>query len=145
MSNHETGCRKFVLLTGATGLVGGLVLANLLQSGQPVAVLVRGNRRLSAFERTEMLMRRLEDRFGRLFSRPVVLAGDLNSPGLGVEASDREWVASNCSSVIHSGANLLFRPAKDHPDNEPFRTNVNGTKCLHEFAQATGIREWHYV
>ncbi len=145
MSNYEPGCRKFVLLTGATGLVGGLVLANLLQNEQPVAVLVRGNRRRTALERAEILMRRLEERFGRLFSRPVVLSGDLNSPELGLAPSDRDWVAANCNSIIHSGANLLFRPAKDHPDNEPFRTNVTGTKCLHELAKAAGIREWHYV
>lgn len=100
--------RPFVLLTGGTGLVGGLLLAQLLHFGIPVALLVRGNRRQSAVMRVEALMRRLEERFERLFVRPVVLDGDLCQPELGLSHSDRQWTASNCGSVIHSAANLLF-------------------------------------
>ena len=137
--------RPYLLLTGATGLVGGLVLARLLSCGLSVAVLVRGNRRLSAAERIESLMRRLEERFGRLFVRPVVLTGDLCTPGLGLSETTRQWISDNCDSVIHSAANLLFRPASEHPDNEPYRTNVDGTRTLLEVLSNAGITEWHYV
>ena len=137
--------RPFLLLTGATGLVGGLVLALLLRCNLPVAVLVRGTRRQSAAERMEALMLRLEERFNRTFVRPVVLSGDLCSPGLGLSDSDRRWIAANCGSVIHSAANLLFRPASTHPDNEPYRTNVDGTKRLLELTTEARICEWHYV
>ena len=137
--------RPFVLLTGATGLVGGLVLARLLSCELPVAVLVRGNRRQSAQERIESLMRRLEERFQRLFVRPVVLDGELCSAGLGLSGTDHAWLNANCGSVIHSAANLLFKPASEHPDNEPYRTNVDGTRNLLELAASAGINEWHYV
>jgi len=137
--------RPFLLLTGATGLVGGMVLALLLRCNLPVAVLVRGTRRQSAAERMEALMLRLEERFNRTFIRPVVLSGDLCSPNLGLSDSDRHWIAANCASVIHSAANLLFRPASTHPDNEPYRTNVEGTQRLLELTSEAGITEWHYV
>ena len=137
--------RPFVLLTGATGLVGGLVLAQLLKNEIPVTVLVRGNRRQTAAERCEFLLWRLEARFGCHFVRPVILDGDLCQPGLGLSDADRRWIASNCGSVIHSAANLLFRPASEHPDNEPYRTNVEGTQHLLEVITAGQISELHYV
>lgn len=137
--------RPFVLLTGGTGLVGGLVLARLLEFEIPVALLVRGNRRQSASERVETLMRQLEERCGRLFIRPFVLNGDLCQRGLGLADSDQRWVASNCGSVIHSAANLLFRPASEHPRNEPYLTNVDGTRHLLEVMTAAQIYECHYV
>lgn len=137
--------RPFLLLTGATGLVGGLVLALLLKRDIPVAVLARGNRRQSAKDRIESVMRRLEARFGEEFIRPVVLTGDLCSPRLGLSEEDHAWLTANCSSVIHSAANLLFRPASEHPNNEPFRTNVDGTRCLLDVLARAGISEFHYV
>lgn len=137
--------RPYVLLTGATGLVGGLVLARLLECELPVAVLIRANRRQSAEERLESIMLRLEERLGRIFVRPVVISGDLCAEGLGVSERDQSWLAENCGSVIHSAANLLFRPASEHPHNEPYRTNVNGTRGLLEVLARAGITEWHYV
>ncbi len=122
-----------------------MVLALLLRCNIPVAVLVRGTRRQSAAERMESLLLRLEERFSRTFVRPVVLSGDLCLPGLGLSEPDRRWIAANCASVIHSAANLLFRPASTHPGNEPYRTNVDGTKRLLELTTEAGIREWHYV
>ncbi len=145
MTTAVTQPRTFVLLTGSTGLVGGLVLARLLECQVPVALLVRGNRRQTAVERVEALMGRLEERFGKLFVRPVVLEGDLCQPGLGFSETDRRWITANCGSVIHSAANLLFKPASEHPDNEPYRTNVDGTRHLMEVTTAARITEWHYV
>lgn len=137
--------RPFVLLTGATGLVGGLLLARLLSCEVPVAVLVRGSRRQTAAERLEDLMQRLEYRCERLFVRPVCLNGDLCLPFMGLSASERSWISENCGSVIHSAASLSFRPAKEHSDNEPFRTNVDGTRQLQKVLAEAGVTEWHYV
>lgn len=145
MAAIDTQRRQFVLLTGSTGLVGGQVLARLIERDISVAVLVRSNRRQTAAERVEALMLRLEERFGRLFVRPVVLDGDLCKFGLGLSDSDRRWISENCGSVIHSAANLLFRPANEHPDNEPYRTNVDGTLNLLNVTKSVGIKEWHYV
>ena len=137
--------RPYLLLTGATGLVGGMVLAKLISAGIRVAVLVRGNRRQSAAERIELLMQRLEQRLGQPLVRPKLLNGELCQPELVLNSADREWLSDNCGSVIHSAANLLFRPASEHPDNEPYRTNVDGTRNLLNVTTAAGISEWHYV
>jgi len=145
MAATDTQQRPFVLLTGSTGLVGGQVLARLAKHEIPVAVLVRSNRRQTAVERIEALMLRLEERFGRLLVRPVVLDGDICQAELGLSEFDRRWITAHCGSVIHSAASLLFRPASEHPDNEPYRTNLDGTANLLNVMNAAGITEWHYV
>jgi thioester reductase-like protein len=143
--SKQTTERPFVLLTGATGLVGGHVLARLLSSGIGVAVLIRGQRRSSARDRFELLMQKLERQFGRLFERPVLLEGELCQPGLGLSSTERIWVANHCGSVIHSAASILFRPANSHPYGEPLRTNIEGTRSLLALMGEANIREWHYV
>lgn len=143
--SETTTERPFVLLTGATGLVGGHVLARLLSSGVGVAVLIRGQRRSSARDRLELLMQKLEHQFGRLFERPVLLEGELCQPGLGLSSTERAWVADHCGSVIHSAASILFRPASSHPQGEPIRTNIDGTRSLLSLMEEADIREWHYV
>lgn len=145
MNTFPRNTRPFSLLTGSTGLVGGLVLARLLTCDIPVAVLVRGNKQHSAQQRVELLMRQLEVRFRRRFVRPVVISGDLGSPQLGLSENDASWIAENCTSIVHSAANLLFRPASEHPHNEPFRTNLEGTRHLLNLARQCEIEEWHYV
>jgi len=139
---HHTPC---VLLTGATGLVGSIVLAKLLLCQIPVAVLVRANRRQSAADRTESLILRLEQRFQRLLGRPVMIEGELASPQLGLSRDAVHWLDQNCGAVIHSAANLLFSPAHRRADNEPYRTNVEGTRSLLDLITQIGIREFHYV
>jgi thioester reductase-like protein len=134
-----------VLLTGATGLVGSIVLAKLLECHIPVAVLVRSNRRQSAASRIESLVCRLEHRFQRLLGRPVILEGELARPQLGLSRDAVGWIEQNCGTVIHSAANLLFSPAHRRPDNEPYRTNVEGTRALLDLVTRAGIREFHYV
>lgn len=148
--NEDAGIRlgtmnSFVLLTGATGVVGRLVLADLLRSQIPVAVLVRRSADQSAVERVERLLADLDKKSGRTFVRPVVLEGSLNEPGLGLTDEQQDWVRTHCGRVIHSAASLSFRSASQHPHNEPFRTNVDGTRNLLEFCEQVDIREFHYV
>ncbi len=140
LPKHDT-----VLLTGATGMVGSLVLADLLRSGLNVAVIARPDTQQSAVARIESVMRRLERRYERRFIRPFVLVGDLSLPDVGLSDHDQRWISDNCSTVIHAAANLVFRPASENPDNEPYRTNLDGTGWLLKICSQAGIREWHYV
>jgi len=135
----------YTLLTGSTGSIGNDLLCDLLRSQLPVAVLVRSKAGSTAAERIECQIRRTESHIGRRLIRPVVLEGDLRQPGLGLSDSDRHWVAKHCERVLHSAANLSFAPATQHPENEPFRTNVQGTQNLLHVCQAADIREFHYV
>ena len=76
---------SYLLLTGATGLVGRYLLRDLLAEDVPVAVLCRSNRMESAAQRIEALMQRWERLAGRSLPRPVVLEADLRQPAAGAE------------------------------------------------------------
>ncbi|HWL10601.1 MAG TPA: SDR family oxidoreductase [Planctomicrobium sp.] len=134
-----------ILLTGATGLLGQFLLVDLLRSRCPVAVLARGSRTGSAQDRVEQILTRFEESAKRRFPRPVILEGDLTRSGLGLNPGDLRWLANHCGSVIHSAASLSFKPAADHPDNEPFRTNVEGTRELLKVCRDAGIEEFHDI
>ncbi|WP_437185183.1 SDR family oxidoreductase [Planctomicrobium sp. SH668] len=137
--------KRYSLLTGGTGLVGQSVLLDLMRCGLPVAVLARATRDQNAAARIELQMRAAEKQFNRTFPRPVVIPGELTHSELGMSEADQLWVRRHCQNVIHSGASLSFRPAHVHPQNEPFTTNVDGTRSLAEFCLNHGIQEFHHI
>ena len=142
---QERQSSEHVLLTGATGLVGRLVLARLLDCGISVAVLVRSHRQYPAVHRLEHVVRKLETKVGRLLPRPRIIEGTLNRADLGLSGEHLDWIKAHCRSVIHSAASISFSPASQHPENEPYRTNIDGTRYLLDLTTAAGISEWHYV
>ena len=136
---------RYTLLTGATGQLGRHLLADLLRSGLPTAVLVRDGADRSAAARIDSLLGELEAVAGRWLPRPVVLAGELTSPGLGLSEDARDWAGRNVVRVLHSAASLSFKPAASHPHNEPFRTNVEALETLLDLMRQWHARELHYV
>lgn len=133
----------YLLLTGATGLLGRYLLRDLLAAGRRVAVLVRETREEPAAERIESIMERWESEAGHPLPRPIVLAGDVTSPNLGLDRDDLHWVAGHVRSVIHAAA--LVRFDLDERDGEPFRTNLGGTREVLRFCELLGIHDFHYV
>jgi thioester reductase-like protein len=136
---------KFLLLTGATGLLGRFLMRDFMARGFPLAVLVRPTRRRTAVERIEDVLNRglpAPVQYGR---RPVVVEGyvDGATGAVCIAQSDRDWISSHVGSVVHCAASLEF----DHSvtSNEPFRTNVDGTQALIGFCRSNGIRSIHYV
>jgi thioester reductase-like protein len=134
---------SYVLLTGATGLVGGYLLRYLLGEQQRVAVLVRSTRLATAAARIDSVMRRWEEIEQISLPRPVVIEGDLCEPALGVDASDRRWLTNNCDSMLHNAASMTFR--EDKKTGEPFRTNVEGVKNILALCRQCGIRQFHHI
>ena len=98
----------YYLLTGSTGLLGTYLLRYLLPRDVPLAVLIRGNRTATARQRMETVICELEDQRGYALPRPVLLSGDLCSPGLGLSREDRAWLARNARGVLHNAASLTF-------------------------------------
>lgn len=133
----------YLLLTGATGLLGQYLLRDLLIREVPVAVLVRGRNGGSAQSRVEDVMNYWDGETGRTLPRPVCLEGDITSEGLGLRAADRDWVASHCSRLLHNAASLTFF-GKDRT-REPWLSNLTGTSRVVDFCRQTGIGELHYV
>jgi thioester reductase-like protein len=133
----------YFFLTGASGLVGRYLTRDLLASGKRLAVLARSNRRFSAHDRIELLLQRWEQKLGYSLPRPIVLEGDVSQPNLGLSTDDQRWIARHCTGLIHNAAVVKFEPAEQ--DQEPWRTNLQGTRHALDLARRTGLRELHYV
>jgi thioester reductase-like protein len=131
-----------VLLTGATGFVGRYLLRGLLVSGRRVAVLARDERGATAEERVRALSPLWEGARHDRPACPVVLAGDLRAPRLGLSAAGRHWAARHVCCVVHAAADVSFRPS---PGGDPWATNVEGTERLLDLCAALGVPEFHHV
>ena len=129
------------LLTGATGLVGRFVLAELLRAGSLVAALVRDRAAAQGAARIEESLLPFETEVALL--RPRTIAFDLTVPGLGVSEEDRRWLAGKRLGVIHSAASIRFSATS--PNDEPYLSNVVGTENLLQFLREFDVSCFHYV
>ena len=132
----------YLLLTGATGLLGRYLVCDLLESGNQLALLVRSSKNEKAVERIEAILQLRERETGRQLPRPVVLEGDICKPFLGLSSNDLQWVTRHCTSMLHSAASLKF-----HADGtgEPWTSNVEGTRNMLALCEAAKLRRLHYV
>ena len=134
---------SYLLLTGATGLLGRYVLRDLLLANRPVAVLARASVTASAARRVDAILRFWETSHGRAWPRPVVLEGDVDRPDLGLDQAALEWLRRNCTGVIHSAASLNFY-AKSRDDN-PWTTNLRGAQHVLNVCRRTGVDTLFHV
>ena len=133
---------RYLLVTGATGLLGRSLVRDLQSAGRRVAILVRGSKTASAEARADEILEDWRDVAGVTVQAPVVLEGDISLPGLGLAPAAAAWAAQNVGEVVHSAASLSFQ-ARD--DGEPWRSNVGGTANVLEFCRVAGIRRYHHV
>ncbi len=134
----------YVLITGATGLLGQYLLRELYFSGEKrIAVIVRSSKKLTAVERIESILQRWETQSGSHLPRPVVFEGDVADLDLGLNQHQMDWIAAHCDRIIHSAAVLQFQGAGR--DAEPWRTNFGGTRNVVNLARWAGIPQFHYV
>lgn len=135
--------RDYVLITGSTGLVGQYLVRELLAAGQRLALVVRPSKKLNAHERVEAFMQRWEAELGTPLPRPVVLVGDVCDANLGLSDESLAWVGRHCGRVIHSAAVLTFHGAS--MEDDPWRTNLGGTKNVVALCEQFQIQELHYL
>ncbi len=129
------------LVTGATGLVGRFMLAELLRAGHQVAVIVREKTTASNVSRIEEALSFFEK--NSQLGRPKILAGDLTERGLGMSESDQEWLTQWRLGVIHCAASIRFEA--ESPSGEPFQSNVAGTKHLLDMLANCKVESFLYV
>lgn len=132
---------RTILLTGATGLVGRFVLAELLCNNAAVAVLVRGDAQASARQRLEAVLSRFET--CNLLPRPKVITGDLCEPLLGITKEDIRWLEARELDVVHCAASIRF--VHDEKSGEPYQTNVSGTTNLLALIEKQRVENFHHV
>ena len=129
---------RHVLVTGATGFLGTALVERLLRCVPDcrVTVLVRPTRRLSAEARAQReILRndcfdRLRGELGERFddtvaSRFAVVAGDVGTDGLGLDAAGTQALA-DADVVVHSAATVAF----DAPLDTAVEVNLLGPARL---------------
>jgi thioester reductase-like protein len=136
---------KTVFLTGATGVLGGRILADLLQStSSRIYCLARGKDPAHCRQRVRSLLRvydpgaKLEPEF---LARVSVLGGDVTQERLGLSAERFTQLQGEIDITIHAAANtsLLGKYKRLEP------INVQGTAHVIEFCLGTKNRDLSFV
>jgi thioester reductase-like protein len=141
--NGNLAVSNYVLLTGATGLVGRYLIRDLLAAGHELVVLIRPGKKESPHRRLEGILQKWEQESGELLPRPVCLEGDVCQVNLGLSDEQADWVSKNCDSILHNAAVLTFHGTDR--SREPWRTNVGGTQNVLDFCRRTNVTKVHYV
>lgn len=126
-----------VLLTGATGFLGMEALAQLVERGEQVVVMVRARDEGHAWERLQALMTQLYDRSPAAASSVELVRGDLLEPGLGISEPDRRGLLGSIDRILHCAASISF----DLPLDQARAVNVGGVEKVIDLARelaATG-------
>lgn len=119
------------LLTGATGFLGGEVLARLLERGEgPVYALVRADDDAAADERLRATVRSLIGDRPELARRAVAVRGDVCEPELGIAAGQRRTLAEQVTRIVHCAASVSFTLGL----GESRDINVEGTRRVLDLA-----------
>ena len=121
-----------VFLTGATGFLGMEVLARLLEAGdREVIALIRASDDAAAEDRLHGVLGALYRDPSNHRDRVRAVAGDVTSPGLGLENGSRTALAEEVGAVLHCAASIAF----DLPLDEARKINVEGTREVIGFAR----------
>ena len=121
-----------LFMTGATGFLGMEVLARLLEAGdREIVALVRASDDVAAQERLDGVLAKLWRDPSPYKARARAVAGDVTSPGLGIEATQRAALAEEIGAVLHCAASISF----DMPLDEARTINVEGTRELIGFTR----------
>lgn len=121
-AHHQEHADGLVLVTGATGLLGSLVVRRWAASARPprLAVLARDPARWDA----------AAHRLGIVPGTVTVLAGDLTQEGLGLSSSTQWWLARHATAMVHLAADTTF----SRPLDAARAVNVEGTRHLLDVA-----------
>jgi nucleoside-diphosphate-sugar epimerase len=127
-----------VLVTGATGFIGGATVARLLQVGQPgkVLLLVRAATDAEAAERVRRSLARFADPGDLDLSLCEILRGDLTEPGALTNPR-----LDTVTHVLHLASNTSFRSVRGVR-----HTNIFGSLALaHRLRRAAALQRFLYV
>jgi Male sterility protein/haloacid dehalogenase-like hydrolase len=138
---------KEVLLIGATGFIGKVWLASLLEQVPEIGrihLLIRSHRSRTSLERFDHMVERspvfdrLASRHGEQFAKLLgervhVIDGDVTQPGLGIRAEVRRKLTRNLDLIVNSSGLTDFNPDL----RDALGTNVRATANLLEFLRAT--------
>ncbi len=131
-----------ILLTGATGYIGGFVLVELIaRTNATIHCLVRAEDDATAWERLRAALQDFRAWDSSLAARINVVRGDLAQPHLGLDDEQWEHLAQNIDTIHHVGALVNFT----YPYQAMRKPNVDGTVELLRLACTQQIKAFHFV
>ncbi|KAL3162395.1 Fatty acyl-CoA reductase 2, variant 2 [Trebouxia sp. C0010 RCD-2024] len=128
-----------VLITGATGYIGGLVLEQLLRVGRigKAYLVIRTKKGESQQQRLKTLLSgpvfRLHhgtDSFHQIMGKVEVIPGDLAQPQCGISIANQKRLLPDVQYVIHAAASIQF----DNPIHTDLTLSYIATKAIADFA-----------
>lgn len=111
-----------ILVTGATGLIGGGVLQRMLEANADLTAY--------ALVRDELRWKRDLHRWGALGPRITAVSGDVRLPGMGIESGARSRILNEVNAIVHAAANTRFSQTLE----ESRLSNTVGTSNVLELA-----------
>eukprot|EP00884_Botryococcus_braunii_P002713 jgi/Botrbrau1/12442/Bobra.0094s0011.1 len=141
---------RVILITGASGYLGSLVLEQLLRLCPDVAkvyIIVRPKQGRDAQQRLNkilqgILFRKLQPQLGEIEEKIHVIPGDLTAPNLGLSTPNRVRLASEVHYIIHCAADIRFTLTFA----ESLKANYHPTKELLALAkEAKRLKAFTYV
>jgi len=132
--------KKNVFITGATGLLGKVLVERLLQTCPDIGliyILIRTKKGLDPAKRfekytSEACFEKLRDQNSAAFEKLRLVSGDMLDEGLGLSSNDREELIQNVNVVFHCAATVKFTL----PLKEALNFNLLGTHKLLDLAVA---------
>ncbi|MEZ0053024.1 amino acid adenylation domain-containing protein/thioester reductase-like protein [Mycobacterium sp. MAA66] len=138
---HNTSPGKRVLLTGATGFLGGFLLRELLAAGQQVVCLVRADDPAHAWQR----LQRTADRHGITWPGTehmiTALPGDVSRPRLGLSQNKFDELADSLDAIYHCAAPVSWVKSYNALES----TVVGGAVEVLRLSTRHGIKPVHYI
>lgn len=122
--------RDTILLTGATGALGSILLRLLADGGYRVYCLVRAKDRAEAHARIENIVGRR--------TNVKAIRGDITEPRCGISDLDREMMVGRVKRIFHCAASIAFGDKV-----ATHNTNVNGVHHVLELADV--LDAWQLI
>ncbi|CAG0913699.1 unnamed protein product [Notodromas monacha] len=125
---------RSVLITGATGFMGKVLVEKLLRSCPDIGkiyLLMRPKRGQEPYDRVKELLsaklfEKLQAENPRSFDKLIAVKADVMEPGLGLSQEDETELVQNVSVVFHAAATVKF----DEALKVSINMNVQGTKRI---------------
>ena len=123
--------RPGIVLSGATGFVGGEVLARLImRDDRPIYVLIRAGDEPEAKARLDDTLAELLGASRPWTDRVFAVAADLTRDSLGLDKRRFRWLAARAEWIIHCAASVSFTLGL----RESRKINVQGTRRMLDLA-----------
>lgn len=133
---------KTIFLTGATGFLGGYLLAELLHTtNAQIYCLLRGTQPEEGQQRLQQRLQRCDLWQAAYAQRLIPVLGDLAQPHWGLSSAQFAALAEQVDVIYHSGAwvNSIY------PYEKLRATNVEGTRTALHFAGHQRTKPLHFI